>query len=171
MGDFSFQINYDEASYSVTRYVGTGEDVVIPETFLGKPVTILFDKLFAGHAQIQSVQIPDTVTDLGEFLFDGCLWLRHLKLPSGLLYLWGYTFCRCGLEEICLPDSLQVVPSYAFKDCKELKRVVCGTGLKKISAWAFGGCGQLTELVYGKEVEVSPLAFEQNRSILEIHYQ
>ena len=170
MEEFSFQLNYDEQSYTARHYHGEAEEVLIPEIFLGKPVTILFDKLFAGHTEIRSISIPDTVTDLGEFVFDGCVNLRELGLPSGLLYLWGYTFCRSGLEEIVLPDSIKIIPPYAFKDCKRLKRVVCGSGMRKISAWAFGGCENLTELVHGSDVEVSPLAFEENKRILEIQY-
>ena len=168
MSEFFCQLNYDENSYTVVHYTGDAEDVVIPALYLGKPVTMLFDKLFAGHPEIRSVSIPDSVTDLGEFVFDGCLNLHHLELPSGLLYRWGYTFCRCGLEEIRLPDPVKVVPSYAFKDCKQLRKVICGTGMKKISAWAFGGCDQLTELVHDTGVEISPRAFEQNEVILRI---
>lgn len=167
---FSYQINYDEASYTAMHYDGNDKDVVVPESFLGKPVTILYDKLFAGHQEICSVAIPSAVTDLGEFVFDGCLNLRRIDLPSGLLYLWGYTFCRCGIEEIILPDSLKAIPSYAFKDCKQLRRVVCGSGMRKIASWAFGGCDQLTELVHGIDVEISPKAFDQNPDILEIKY-
>ena len=171
MSKFSYQMNYDEASYAVTHYEGNAEDVVIPGTFLGKPVTILFDKLFAGHQEIRSVSIPDTVTDLGEFVFDGCLSLRRLELPAGLQNLWGYTFCRCGIEEIVLPDPIKIIPAYAFKDCRHLKKVTCGSGLKKISSWAFGGCDQLTELLHGPSVEISPEAFSYNPNILEIQYE
>ena len=171
MNEFSFQMNYDEQSYTVIRYNGANEDVVIPGVFLGKPVTILFDKLFAGHKEIRSVSIPDTVTDIGEFAFDGCLNLHHIELPSGLLYLWGYTFCRSGIEEIVLPDPVKVIPPYAFKDCKNLRKVICGSGLKKISHWAFGGCEQLSEVVHDPSVEISPKAFEQNEEILEIKYE
>ena len=170
MCKFSYQMNYDEESYTVTHYTGNIKNVVIPDRFLGKPVTILFDKLFAGHDEIHSVQIPDTVTDLGEFLFDGCLNLRQIKLPSGLSHLWGYTFCRCGIEEIVLPDHVKIIPSYAFKDCKQLKKVVCGVGLQKISPWAFGGCSQLLEVEHDHPVEISPKAFDKNENILEIRY-
>lgn len=171
MDQFSYQINYDAESYAVVHYSGREEDVVIPDTFLGKPVTVLFDKLFMGHPEIRSVHIPATVTDLGEFLFDGCSNLHHIDLPAGLRYLWGYTFCRSGLEEIVLPDPVKIIPPYAFKDCRQLERVVCGSGLKKISAWAFGGCDQLKDVVYGQDVEVSPQAFKQNGDILEVKYR
>ena len=168
MQEFSYQLNYDERSYTVTGYRGDDLDVRIPEAFLGKPVTILFDKLFAGHKEIQSVSIPDTVTDFGEFLFDGCADLRYLNLPSNLKTLWGYTFVRCGIEEVILPDGVKAIPPYAFKDCKNLKKVVCGTGMKKIYAWAFGGCDKLSEVVCSSEVDISPDAFAVNGQILRI---
>ena len=152
------------------HYEGREEDVVIPDTYQGKPVTILFDKLFAGHEEIRSVRIPDTVTDLGEFLFEGCVNLHHIELPSGLRYLWGYTFCRCGIEEIILPDEVKIIPSYAFKDCANLRKIICGSGLKRIASWAFGGCDRLEEVVRGPEVEVSPDAFKQNQNIMKIDY-
>ena len=170
MSKFTFQLNYDEKSYTAVGYDGDQEHVEIPDSFLGKPVTILFDQLFAGHQEIRAVSIPDTVTDLGEFVFDGCLNLRQIELPPGLLYLWGYTFCRCGIEEIVLPDLVKIIPSYAFKDCKNLRKVICGSGLQKIAPWAFGGCEQLTEVKHGADVEISPKAFEQNERILKIEY-
>ena len=44
-----------------------------------------------------------------------------------------------------LPDGLRIIPPFAFKDCRNLRRVVCGAGLEKIYSWAFGGCDQLRE--------------------------
>ena len=145
--------------FCVTGYEGDEAEVVIPEDHI---VTMIYDKVFRGHAEIQSIRMPDTVTDLGEFVFDGCRNLRQLTLPAQLKTLWGYTFTRCGIEEILLPDSLRIIPPFAFKECKNLRRVVCGAGLEKIHAWAFAGCEQLTEagLVHGPGVEISPQAFE-----------
>ena len=64
------------------------------------------------------------------------------------------------MEEIVLPDKLVTLPPFAFKDCKDLKRVVCGKGLKKIYSWVFSGCDQMKELLKNDVVEVSPKAFE-----------
>ena len=147
----------EDGTYCVSAYRGDEANVIIPDS---NGVTILFDKLFMGHQEITSVHIPDTVTDIGEFVFDGCTNLRYIELPSQLTCLWGYTFARCGIEEIILPDKLTTLPPFAFKDCKNLKKVVCGSGMKKIYSWVFGGCDQLVELVHGTNVEISPNAFE-----------
>ena len=150
----------EDGTFCLTGYEGDEADVVIPDD---KVFTILSDKIFCGHTEIRSVRIPDSVTDLGEFLFDGCLNLHSLKLPKELKTLWGYTFVRCGIEEIVLPDQLRIIPPYAFKDCKNLRRVVCGAGLEKIYAWAFEGCDRLTEdnLIHGPSVDISPEAFKR----------
>ena len=156
MQNFMYKLVEDNSN-CITGYRGDEAKVVIPDN---RNVTVLYDKLFAGHKEITSVYIPDTVTDMGEFVFDGCENLRQIQLPSGLTSLWGYTFCRSGFEEIILPDKLTFLPPYAFKDCKNLKRVVCGAGMRKIYAWVFGGCEQLEEVVCGPNVEISPDAYK-----------
>lgn len=163
MQDFTFQINVDEASYALVHYEGDEANIIIPDTYAKKPITIIGDKVFAGHSEITSLHMPDTVTDLGEFVFDGCENLKHLTLPQSMERLWGYTFVRCGLEEITLPDTLGAIPPFAFKDCKHLKKVVGGTGLQKVYAWAFGGCESLTDVQYHSEPEISPEAFQSKQ--------
>ena len=150
----------EDGTYCITGYTGDEAHVTIPDSYGRAPVTIIGDGVFSGHGEIESVHIPDTVTDMGEFIFDGCDKLTSLKLPRALSSLWGYTFVRCGIEEITLPDHLVTIPPFAFKDCKNLKKVVCGKGLKKVYAWAFGGCDNLTQFIQAPETEVSDKAFD-----------
>lgn len=150
----------EDHTYSIVGYEGDEPNVVIPDNFGGTKVTVICDKVFTGHSEIVSVTIPDTVTDMGEFVFEGCYNLKHIRLSAELRYLWGYTFCRCGIEEIMLPDKLRSIPPFAFKECKNLKRVVCGADMKKIYSWAFAGCDSLKEVIHNDEVEISPDAFK-----------
>lgn len=156
MQDFIYRW-IEDGTYCVMGYQGDGAEVVIPDD---KNITILYDDLFKGHTEITSIHIPDTVTDIGEFVFDGCTGLRHIRLPAQLKVLWGHTFVRSSIEEIVLPDQVESIPPFAFKDCKQLKKVVCGSGMKKIHAWAFGGCDRLEEVIYGPYVEISPEAYK-----------
>ena len=160
MQEFYYRM-IEDGTYCLTGYKGDETHVVIPDD---KNITVLFDKVFAGHDEITSIHIPDIVTDMGEFLFDGCDRLKHIDLPSSLTYLWGHTFCRCGIEEIELPDKLESLPPFAFKDCRDLKRVICGKGMKKIHPWVFGGCESLEEVICGPEVTISPQAYEKKTS-------
>lgn len=161
MQEFTYEAMGD-GSYGVVGYQGDEAEVVVPAEYRSQRVTVLYDDLFAGHTEIESVRIPNTVTDLGECLFDGCEGLRRIELPSQLRSLWGATFCRCGITTIVLPDKLRSIPPFAFKDCKHLRWVVCGRGMRKIRAWAFEGCDRLQKVIYGPDVDVSPDAFESH---------
>lgn len=159
MQNFTYRLADDE-TWAVVGYEGDAAEVVIPDTYLGRPVTVIFDCLFRGHAEIERVRIPDTVTDIGEFAFDGCAGLRELKLPAALCNVWQYAFVRSGLETVELPAGVRNIPPFAFKDCRALRRVVCNPGLKKIYPWAFQGCGRPAEFRCGPQTEIDARAFE-----------
>lgn len=148
-------------SMCITGYHGDEAEVVVPETLEDHPVTVIYDDVFKGHTEITSVVFPETVTDIGSFVFDGCSNLKKVVLPKGLQYLWQCAFVRCGIEEIVIPDQITSIPPETFKDCKNLKKVVLPAGLKTIRSRAFKGCDQLTEVKYGPNVEVSENAFEK----------
>lgn len=160
MQEFMFKM-VDDETYGIAGYTGDEKDVVIPPVYNGQPVTMLLDDLFKGHSEIVSVRIPDTVTDIGGFVFDGCTGLSALELPPALRYMWQYAFARCGIREITIPEKVKDIVPFAFKDCKQLEKVVCSPGLKEISAWAFQGCTKLRpeNVICGQTVKTSPQAF------------
>lgn len=150
----------DDGTLCVSSYTGDEALVEVPEAVDGIPVTVISDGVFRGHSELTELRLPDSVTDLGEFVIDGCENLRALKLPANLERLWGYTFVRSGLEELELPARVRSIPPFCFKDCKSLKRVVCGEGMRTIHAWAFGGCDRLDQVVCGPQVKMHRQAFE-----------
>lgn len=157
---FEFQYKQvDDGTLAVVAYSGDEAVVEIPAEVDGVPVTVVADGVFKGHGEITSLHMPDCVTDLGEFVFDGCENLRQLELPKELSRLWGYSFVRSGLEELVLPDGVRSIPPFCFKDCKALRKLVCGKGLRTIHAWAFDGCDLLSELACGPQVKLHPQAF------------
>lgn len=86
MQQFTYKL-IEDGTYCITDYMGDEANVMIPDCYCGAPITVLFDKLFRNHLEITSVYIPNSVTDIGEFVFDGCMNLRHIKLPSQLTSL------------------------------------------------------------------------------------
>ena len=67
--DFKYAVN---DTYMAVRYYGDEADVVIPDTWYGKPVSVLGEDLFKGHTEIRSIGIPASVTHIMGFAFDGC---------------------------------------------------------------------------------------------------
>lgn len=149
----------DNGTFSLIEYKGDETNVIIPEKHAGQAVTVLYDRLFKGHEEISNIQIPNTITDIGAFVFDGCSNLKNISLPSSLLYLWQYAFCRSSIEEIILPEKIRTIAPYTFKECTNLKKIVCNPGLIEIKAKAFLGCSPDLEIIHDDTVKISPMAW------------
>jgi hypothetical protein len=159
MQEFTFKM-WDDESYQLVGYRGDEETVTVPSTFHGKPVTILYDGLFKGHTEIKRVIIPEGITDIGGFVFDGCTSLEQIDLPTTLKDIWQYGFARCGIREIRLPENVERLIPFTFKDCRNLEKIYCMPGLKEVQAYAFRGCRKDIQLVTMRILKISPKAFE-----------
>ena len=71
MSEFTFTRKRD-GTYQIDSYEGTSAVLAIPSEHEGKPVTSIADNAFSWSYQIRKVIIPDTVTQIGGFVFDGC---------------------------------------------------------------------------------------------------
>ncbi len=68
---FRYGVNYDD-TISITRFIGSETDVIIPSTIGGKSVTSIGYRAFYYCTSLTSVTIPDSVTSIGWGAFSGC---------------------------------------------------------------------------------------------------
>jgi hypothetical protein len=166
-GKFYYRM-IDDESFCLTGYYGNDTSVVVPECS-GK-LTVIFDDIFKRHPEITHIEMPDTVTDIGGFVFDGLWNLKELRLSKSLKNLWQYAITRCGIETVELPEGVKTVSMFAFNECKNLKSVYLPTGTSHILAWAFKNCTSLRDVyVRNPNIEISPKAFEGCPPV-NVHY-
>ena len=68
------------------------------------------------------VEIPSSVTEIGDSAFDGCPLLESVTIPDGVLDIGAYAFCCCdGLENILIPQSVTNIGTRAFGSCYNLR--------------------------------------------------
>lgn len=112
--------------------------VIIPEKSpSGEVVTGIGDKAFYGNTKINAIQIPSTVTHIGNMSFGGCTSLIYISVSSenksfidsnGILYsrdmekLIHYPALK-GNDTLVLPNSLTTICDMAFYDCNSLKYI------------------------------------------------
>ncbi len=130
--DLEFSLNADGSSYSVAG-VGscTKTDLIIPDTYKGKPVTAIKFKAFYKHPELTAVTIPASVTDIGYSAFYGCNHLTNITLPA----------------------NVASIGSYAFFHCARLVRLSIGSGTTKFDSFAFSGCHLLSTIEYDGTVQ------------------
>jgi hypothetical protein len=139
-----------DGSYCLTHYEGKDAEVKFPENI---KVGILGDKLFKNHIEIEKIKIPDTVTQIGGWVFDGCDNLKSIKLPPNLEDMWQYALTRIAVEDIEIPGSVHQIVPFTFNECHNLKKVIINEGTKIIGAWAFKNCESLEDVYLPTTIE------------------
>ncbi len=101
----------------------------------------------------QNIDIPDGVTKIDNFCFDGFGSLRTVRLPNSLLQIGEYAFSNCkNLREVKLPDSLKIISQGAFSQCVKLGSIRLPRGILEIADSTFSFCSSL------ETVELPPTA-------------
>ena len=91
-----------------------------------------------------------SVTEIGNYAFDGCTGLTEITIPSGITTIGAYAFRGCtGLTEITIPTGVTSIEQYAFNGCTGLTEITIPTGVTEIGDFAFYGCTRLTTVYYG----------------------
>ena len=72
---------------------------------------------------LESVTLPDTITEIGYSAFSGAENLTSITLPEGLKTIGWYAFNGTGLVDVSLPASVETVGREAFNDCPNLAKI------------------------------------------------
>lgn len=102
--------------------------------------------VFNQCSSITGAVLPETLTELGKYDFQGCTALQTVTLPSGLKTLERGTFNCCEkLNNVTLPNTLEEIGSSAFGNCTSLTGPIdIPAGVKKIGNNVFQRCSSLT---------------------------
>lgn len=92
---------------------------------------------YKSAATFSAINLPNTLTKIGEGAFLGCE----------------------GLLEITIPEKVEVIDNYTFSYCLHLGKVTLPAGLKSIGEYAFAGCAELVNINLDNVEEFKDYAF------------
>ena len=104
------------------------------------------------NTAVQSVTIPNGVTDLDEAAFAFCKKLASVNIPNTVKTIGRQCFRECAsLVNITIPNSVTKIGYCGFQDCIKLKSVSIGSGLndfdtQNIFGFIFTGCTALESI-------------------------
>ena len=118
--------------------------------------TVIAGNLLANCPGIETIVIPDSVTEIGEYAFYHCINLKDVKLSSALTTINTRAFNDCiALPEIEIPDSVTRISYGVFDGCTALADVKLSRNLVQLDGRAFSGCDALTSITIPKKVATS----------------
>ena len=118
------------------------KDLVIPNNITG-----IGSYTFDGCSGLTSVTIPNSVTGIGESAFSGCSGLTSITIPNSVASIGVAAFAQCsGLTSITIPNSVTSIGDLAFYDCSGLTSLILPNSLTYIGNSAFSYCYMLTDV-------------------------
>ena len=159
---------------SVPPYSQPNDPIIYSEN--GKTMTGVHDKA------ISSIKIPDSVENINEWAFSGCLAITAIMVPEGVKVIGKGAFSGCPNLE-----SIQVVPGNTVYDSRDncnaiiesatdkliagCRNTVIPQGVTAIGRSAFAGCSKLTSITIPDSVtQIERGALERCCGLKEIHF-
>ncbi len=154
LDNFKFLLAEDGLSYTLCYIADNiGEEVIIPSTYKGLPVTEINHYtgkgcIFANPIWVKKIVIPDSVTSIGERAFTSCSSLTTVTFEknSKLTSIGDYAFFDCSnLTTVTFGENSQLtsIGYGVFRGCSSLESIAIPDSVTSIGDYAFFLCSSL----------------------------
>ena len=111
-------------------------------------------------ANIEKIELPSTVTEIGKYAFNGGSSLgynfenlKEISIPDSVTTIGYYAFAYCdSLKDITIPNNVTNIGGGAFSNCTGLTKITIPNNVTNIGEWAFSYCTGLTKITIPNNV-------------------
>lgn len=119
----------------------------------------------------KDVIVPEGVTELGKYVFQGCAYMETLTLPEGLIKLGDGAINSCNsLRSIKFPDSLSDIGTDSLSFNKSLECLDIPVNVTRIRQNAVRFNDSMTRLNVYCNLNLTGIAFVSLNNLSEIHF-
>lgn len=161
--DFEYIVD-SQGNAQITEYLGTDEDVSLPETLNNYTVIGVDCNEFAGN--MKTLRIGANIINLESNPFLHCLMLESILVDDentkfasidGVLYnkaktvLMAYPYAKI-CENFSVPDGVETIGTYAMAGTKDLGQVLLPNTIKNIEDYSFSGSSVCDTIILPENV-------------------
>lgn len=144
------------------------ESISIPDT-----VTEISDAAFKKMSDLKSVVIPTQVSKIGDYAFSDCRDLSNVVFQSSgkLSYIGHNAFSHTNLSKVVVPSTVSSIGDGAFYWCRNLIEIVFNEGLIGIDNSIFTECTNLSYVSLPSTIDyIGSFAFAACKKLNKLHY-
>jgi len=118
-GSFKYKtFQHEGETYAyLTKYVGSNNEVVVPEKIDGITVKGL-SGTFRDNTSVTAITVPDGIEFIGDYAFYSLQANTNkdvtINLPNTIKYIGKYAFARTGLDNFSIPQGVEAINDNAF---------------------------------------------------------
>ncbi len=133
-----------KTTYGYKGTMGKNTDLIIKEG-----TKAIANRAFQDCTNIQSVIIPDSVTNTGCDIFNGCTLLENIMLSESMRSIAPGTFYNCsGIKSVIIPENIKKIDESAFGQNTGLESVTFLSEELDIEYAAFDAVPNLRDVFY-----------------------
>jgi hypothetical protein len=179
---FTFTTN--SGQITITGYTGSGGAVTIPSKTNGYPVGAIAQSAFENNANLTTLALPGSVTDIGRGAISGCTKLTSITVNatnsaycalSGVLFskdqatLIAYPAGKSGYYTI--PGTVTSIGDLAFYYCTKLTGITIPASVTSINFEVFGYCSGLASITIPNSVtSIGNWAFFECGNLARVYF-
>lgn len=141
---------FDKESQTITGYIGTETDIVIPSVIDGEEVLSIGTRAFRRKG-ITSVSIPEGIKNIESLAFNNNS-LEELVLPSTIETVGDQAFSLNNIKALVINDGLKVINQGTFSR-NALESIEIPSSVRRIERMAFGANSSLREVVFNEGLD------------------
>ena len=139
---YNDKLNWENGILYIGNHLIEAKDDISGSISIKQGTKLIADSAFEDCKLIESVMIPNSVTEIGRSAFYMCVSLKNILIPDSVRTISPEMFTWCvSLEKIGIPNSVTSIGWNAFGDCTALKHIIVPDSVTNIDDYAFGYTG------------------------------
>lgn len=163
----TYQLINNDLEYEVVSAVATATEIVLEDSYRGKPVTSLGVNSFRNAQKLETVVVGSNVKSIGSSSFYNCIALKNVTLPDTVSYIGEGAFQNCKeLKSFTVPSGVTALQKATFSYCRALKEIDLNN-VTVIGESVFNSCTGLEEFTIPDTVTSIGINSFSNATALE----
>ena len=134
-----------------------------------KDCTIIREYAFYSCYDLERIEIPNGITEIGAGAFYLCYALKNIVIPDSVTSIGNDAFRSSYITSITLSQNITTIPQYCFTGCHNLENITIPDKVTDIKMYSFQNCSALKYVIIPPNINKIDRQTFQNCTSMEYY--